>query len=54
MLLRAHEAMGRILEFFDRPEEAIKEFDTAIKINDATCASYRAAVEGKKRLSQPQ
>jgi tetratricopeptide (TPR) repeat protein len=54
MLVRAHEAMGRILEFLDQRNEAIKEFDAAIRINDATCSSYRDAVEAKKRLSQPQ
>jgi hypothetical protein len=54
MLVRAHEAMGRILEFLDQRDEAIKEFDAALKINDATCESYKAAVEGKKRLAQPE
>ena len=54
MLIRAHEAMGRILEFLDQREEAIKDFDAAIRINDATCGSYSDAVEAKKRLSQPQ
>ncbi len=54
LLVRAHEAMGRILEFFEQPTEAVKEFDAAIQINDASCESYRAAVEGKKRLAQSQ
>jgi hypothetical protein len=54
MLVRAHEAMGRILEFLDQRDEAIKAFDAAVRINDATCGSYKDAVEGKKRLSQPQ
>ncbi|HKQ53144.1 MAG TPA: hypothetical protein VJT74_12295, partial [Pyrinomonadaceae bacterium] len=54
MLVRAHEAMGRILEFFEQPTEAVKEFDAAIQINDASCESYRAALEGKRRLAQPQ
>ena len=52
MLVRAHEAMGRILEFLDKPDEALKEFDAAIGINETTCGSYRDAVEAKKRLSQ--
>lgn len=52
MLVRAHEAMGRILEFLEQRDEAIKEFDAAIGINETTCASYRDAVEAKKRLSQ--
>lgn len=52
MLVRAHEAMGRILEFLDQQDEAIKEFDAAIGINETTCGSYKDAVEAKKRLSQ--
>jgi tetratricopeptide (TPR) repeat protein len=52
MLVRAHEAMGRILEFLDQQDEAVKEFDAAIGINETTCGSYRDAVEAKKRLSQ--
>jgi tetratricopeptide (TPR) repeat protein len=51
MLVRAHEAMGRILEFLEQRDEAIKEFDAAIGINETTCGSYRDAVEAKKRLS---
>jgi hypothetical protein len=54
MLVRAHEAMGRIFEFQDQRNEALKEFDAAIGINDATCGSYRDAVEAKRRLSQPK
>jgi hypothetical protein len=54
MLVRAHEAMGRILEFQDQREAALKELDAAIRINDATCGSYKDAVEAKKRLSQQQ
>jgi tetratricopeptide (TPR) repeat protein len=52
MLMRAHEAMGRILEFLDNRDEALKEFDAAIGINETTCGSYRDAVEAKRRLSQ--
>jgi tetratricopeptide (TPR) repeat protein len=52
MLMRAHEAMGRILEFQDQRDEAMKEFDAAIGINVTTCGSYRDAVEAKKKLSQ--
>ena len=53
MLVRAHEAMGRILEFLDQRDEAIKSFDAAIRINETTCGSHRDAVEAKRRLSQP-
>lgn len=53
LLTRSHEAMGRILDFLDQRDEALKEFDAAISINDATCGSYRDAVEAKKKLLQP-
>jgi tetratricopeptide (TPR) repeat protein len=53
LLTRSHEAMGRILGFFDQKDEALKEFDAAISLNEATCGSYRDAVEAKKKLSQP-
>jgi hypothetical protein len=54
MLVRAHEAMGRILAFQDQKDEALKEFDAAIQSNEATCAAYREAVEEKKKLLQPE
>jgi tetratricopeptide (TPR) repeat protein len=53
LLSRAHEAMGRILAFLDRNDEAIKEFEAAIKIGDVTGGAYRDAIEGKKKLAPP-
>jgi tetratricopeptide (TPR) repeat protein len=53
LLSRAHEAMGRILAFLDRKDEAIKEFDAAIKIGEVAGGAYRDALEGKRKLSQP-
>jgi tetratricopeptide (TPR) repeat protein len=53
LLSRAHEAMGRILAFLDHNDEAIKEFEAAIKIGDVTGGAYRDALEGKKKLAQP-
>jgi hypothetical protein len=53
LLSRAHEAMGRILAFLDQNDEAIKEFDAAIKIGDVTGGAYRDALEGKRKLAQP-
>jgi tetratricopeptide (TPR) repeat protein len=53
LLSRAHEAMGRILAFLDRKDEAMKEFDAAIKIGEVAGGSYRDALEGKRKLSQP-
>jgi tetratricopeptide (TPR) repeat protein len=54
LVSRAHEAMGSILEFLERKDEALKEFDAAIQINDTSCEAYNKAVEEKKKLSQPQ
>lgn len=53
VLSRAHEAMGRILAFLDHNDEAIKEFEAAIKIGDVTGGAYRDAIEGKRKLAQP-
>ena len=53
LLSRAHEAMGRINAFFDNTAEAAKSFDEAIKIGDVRGGAYREALEGKKRLAQP-
>jgi hypothetical protein len=53
LLSRAHEAMGRILAFLERNDEATKEFDAAIKIGDVTGGAYKDAVEGKRKLAQP-
>ena len=53
MRLRAHEAMGRVLAFLGRNEEALKEFDEAIRIGPVDKTAYNNAVEGKKKLTQP-
>jgi tetratricopeptide (TPR) repeat protein len=53
LLSRAHETMGRILAFLDKKDEALKEFDEAIKIGEVTGGAYRDAIEGKRKLSQP-
>jgi tetratricopeptide (TPR) repeat protein len=54
LLSRAHEAMGRILTFQDKPEEAIKEFDAAIALKDVPGGAYLDAVAGKQKLAQPK
>jgi tetratricopeptide (TPR) repeat protein len=54
LVSRAHEAMGRILAFLEQRDEALKEFNAAIGINDTSCEAYGKAVEGKRKLSQPQ
>lgn len=53
ILSRAHESMGRINAFLDNKAEAVKSFDEAIKIGDVPGGAYRAALDGKKKLTQP-
>lgn len=53
LLSRAHEAMGRILAFLERNDEAIKEFEAAIKIGRVNGGAYDDAIEGKRKLTQP-
>lgn len=53
LLSRAHEAMGRILAFLDQKDEALKEFEAAIKIGEVSGGAYRDALEGKRKLAQP-
>src|SRR6266436_328667 len=53
LLSRAHEAMGRILAFLERNDEAMKEFDAAIEIGEVPGGAYRDAIEGKRKLAQP-
>ncbi len=53
LLSRAHEAMGRILAFLDHNEDAMKEFEAAIKIGEVPGGAYLDALAGKKKLAQP-
>ncbi len=53
LMSRSHEAMGRIYAFLDNPVEAAKEFDEAIKLGEVRGGAYKEAVEGKKKLPQP-
>jgi tetratricopeptide (TPR) repeat protein len=53
LLSRAHEAMGRILAFLDNKDEAMKEFEAAIKIGRVEGGAYSDALEGKRKLTQP-
>jgi len=54
LISRAHEAMGRIHAFFDRKDEAAKEFDAAIEIGDVPGGAQKEAIAGKKKLDQPK
>ena len=53
LLSRAHEAMGRILAFLEHNDEAMKEFEAAIRIGEVRSGAYRDAIEGKRKLTQP-
>jgi hypothetical protein len=45
--------MGRILAFLERNDEAMKEFEAAIKLGEVNGGAYRDAMEGKRKLAQP-
>ena len=53
ILSRAHESMGRINAFLDNKQEAVREFDEAIRIGEVRGGAYKEAIEGKKKLAQP-
>ncbi len=53
ILSRAHESMGRINAFLENTAEAMKSFDEAIKLGDVRGGAYREALEGKRKLTQP-
>ena len=53
LISRAHEAMGRIYSFLENSTEAAKEFEAAIRIGDVAGGAYKEALEGKKKLGQP-
>jgi hypothetical protein len=50
---RAHTALGRILAFLDRREEALQEFDAALQLGDVPNGAYREADAAKRKLQQP-
>ena len=54
VISRAHEAMGRIHAFLGNTAEASKEFDAAIRIGQIRGGAYQEALEGKKKLEQPE
>ena len=53
LLSRAHESMGRILAFLDQKDEAMKEFDAAIRMGPVAGGAYNDALAGKRKLAQP-
>ncbi|HEX8747158.1 MAG TPA: hypothetical protein VF717_08150 [Pyrinomonadaceae bacterium] len=54
VLSRSHTAMGRILAFLDQTEDAMKEFDAAIKLGRVQGGAYDEAVAAKQKLAQQQ
>lgn len=48
---RSYVNMARILEFFERTEEAVKAYDAAIALGDVLDGAYREAVDRKKKLA---
>ncbi len=53
IISRAHEAMGRIYAFLEKPAEASSEFDKAIQVGDVLGGAYKDALEGKRKLAAP-
>jgi hypothetical protein len=53
LISRAHEAMGRIYSFLENAAEAGKEFDEAIRVGDVPGGAYKEAMEGKRKLAEP-
>jgi tetratricopeptide (TPR) repeat protein len=52
LLSQAHVALGRIYEFYDRNDEALKAYDAALAIGPVDSEAYKDAQAGKARLSQ--
>lgn len=50
LLSLSYVALGRIYEFYDQTEYAVKIYETAIKIGDITGGAYKEAVEARERL----
>ena len=44
--------MGRIFAFLEKKDEALREFDEAIKIGPVPGGAYDDAVAGKRKLTQ--
>ncbi len=53
LVSRAHAAMGRILAFLERPDDALRAFDAAIQIGNVPGGAYNEAVDGRQKLQRP-
>jgi hypothetical protein len=49
---RSHVALGRIMEFNEQMEAALKEYEAAIKIGDIDAQAYNEALAAKQRLTK--
>ncbi len=54
LLSLTYVALGRIYEFFNQNDYAIKLYDQAIKLNEVRNGAYREAMDAKQRLIKPQ
>jgi hypothetical protein len=50
--LRSHVALGRILEFNEQTEAALKEYEAAIKLGNIDAQAYNEALAAKQRLTK--
>lgn len=54
LLSLSHVALGRILEFNDQNQAALKEYEAAITLGDMTGGAYKEAIALKDKLSKKQ
>jgi hypothetical protein len=52
LLSLSYVGLGRIYEFYDETEYAVKIYEVAIRIGDVTGGAYKEAVEAKERLTK--
>jgi hypothetical protein len=54
LISRSHAAIGRILAFLDKPQDAMKEFDMVIALGKVPGGAYQEAVDAKNALASPK
>jgi hypothetical protein len=52
LLSLTYVALGRIYEFFDDPNYAVKIYEAAVKIGDIAGGAYKEALEARERLTK--
>jgi hypothetical protein len=50
LLSLSYVALGRIYEFYDQPEYAVKLYETAIRVGDVSGGAFKEAIEARERL----